>query len=111
MQYDAHTQVPQRSGARQSPPANCYAYHDHNGSARLSTTVAHALADAMGVDVTQTEFSLYDAFDPDALDRIFAPLADGTERATGHVAFCVMGYQVTVYHNGHIVITPPAALA
>lgn len=108
MHYGAHTPTPQRAGTQQTLPANCYAYHDPDRSARLSTTVVHALADAMGGDVTETEFSLYDAVDPDALDRLFAPQGDGTERAPGHVAFRVMGHEVTVYHNGHIVITPPA---
>lgn len=95
---------------RTSLQDNYYAFHDPHSSARLSTTVAHALADAMGVDVTDTEFSLYDAVDPDALDHIFAPLQDGTLRDSGHVAFQLLGYQVTVYTSGHIVITPPPSL-
>jgi hypothetical protein len=83
-------------------------YHEPDSVAKLSTTVAHALANVMGEDVTQTEFTLFECIDPDALDAIFSPLRDGRERCSGHVAFNVRGYQVTVYSSGHIVITPPA---
>lgn len=84
-----------------------HAFHEPGGSAKVSTTVVHALADAMGVDVTDIGFSLYDSIDPDALDRIFAQTTTGPPRAPGHVAFSVDGYRVTVYSSGHIVITPP----
>jgi hypothetical protein len=100
---------PPRGGGRAPvrQPNTYYAKHDPDGSADLTTTVAHALADVMGVDVSGTEFSLYDSVDPDALDRIFAPKADGTPRPPGHVAFGVNGYRVTVYSTGEIAITPP----
>lgn len=88
-------------------PNTYYAYHDPDGSAELTTTVVHALADVMGKDVTDTGFSLYDSVDPDALDRLFSKKADGTPRPPGHVAFSVEGHQVTVYSSGEIVITSP----
>ncbi|MFC7203209.1 HalOD1 output domain-containing protein [Haloferax namakaokahaiae] len=92
----------------QGGQANTYhVQHDPSGPAKLSTTVIHALADAMGIDVSDSGFSLYDSIDPDALDSIFSPTADGTPRPPGHVAFCVAGYQTTVYSTGDIVITPP----
>jgi hypothetical protein len=62
----------------------------------------------MGDNVTDVGFSLYDSVDPDALDRIFSETTAGKPRSTGHVAFTVDGYQVTVYSTGDIVITPPA---
>ncbi|WP_255196177.1 HalOD1 output domain-containing protein [Halorarius litoreus] len=86
-------------------PSTYHVRHDPDGPAKLSTTVVHALADAMGVDVTHMGFSLYDAVDPDALDLIFAPHPDGTTRPPGHVAFSIQGYQTTVYSTGDIVIT------
>jgi len=61
----------------------------------------------MGVDVTDSGFSLYDSIDPDALDQLFRPKPDDTPRSLGHVAFLVQGYQTTVYSTGEIVITPP----
>lgn len=101
----------QRGIAHGNPPfvqqQDYHVYHDPESSARVSTTVVHALADAMGVDVTDTGFSLYDSVDPDALDTIFAQTSTGKPRPPGHVAFSVEGYRVTVYSTGHIVITPP----
>lgn len=91
----------------QSPPRDYYAYHDPEGSATFSTTVIHALADVMGLDVTDSKFVLYDSVDPGALDRIFARTEDGAPRSPGHVAFSVDDYRVTVYSDGRIVITPP----
>lgn len=109
MNNDVPAASPQ--GWHQAPggqPSTYYAYHDPEGSAALTTTVVHALADVMGADVSDAGFSLYDSVDPDALDRVFAPKADGTPRPPGHIAFGVQGYQVTVYSTGEIVITPPA---
>jgi hypothetical protein len=80
--------------------------HDFDGAATVTTTVVHALADATGIDVTEAEFTLNDYVDPDALDRLFAPKADGTPRSVGHVSFPVMGYQTTVYSTGQISIRP-----
>ena len=83
------------------------ARHDPNGQARLSTTLVHALADAMGVDVTDSDFVLADSIDPDALDVIFRPMQSAGSTYRGHVAFSIEGYRVTVYSDGEIVITPP----
>ena len=91
------------------PDPNFYAFHDPDSPAKLSTTVVHALADAMSRDVTDIGFSLYDSVDPDALDQIFDPKTDGTLRPPGHIAFTVQGYRITVYSWGPIVITPPGA--
>ncbi|MFC7177071.1 HalOD1 output domain-containing protein [Halosegnis marinus] len=56
------------------PPTTDYrAYHDPDGTAKLSTAVTHALADAMEQDVTEAGFVLFDTIDPDALDRLFSP--------------------------------------
>lgn len=76
-------------------------------ASELSTTLVHALSDAIGFDVRQCESSLYEAFAPGALDRLSRPVGDGSIRELGHVAFPVSGYRVTVYHMGHIVIDPP----
>lgn len=83
--------------------------HDPESPAKLTTTLVHALADAMNRDVSETGPLLYDSVDPTAVDRIFSPNDDGATRDPGHVAFAVDGYRVTVYSNGDIVITPPGA--
>jgi len=102
--------VPDTTGSRPNHDTgqpNYVTTHDPDGTSKLSTTVIHALADVMDSDVSATGFTLYDSVDPDALDRIFAP-GDDTQRESGHVAFTVQRYRVTVYGDGRIVITPPA---
>jgi hypothetical protein len=86
-----------------------YVFHyDDDDTATLTATIVHALASIADTDVSQGEFSLYDSIDPDALDRIFRPKADGTERTGGHIAFTALEHEVYVYANGDIVIYPPA---
>jgi len=84
-----------------------YVKHDFGGSAELTTTLAHAISDVTGVDVTDAGFTLNDYVDPDALDSLFKPRDDGTARIDGHLSFAVWGYQVTVYSDGQIAIVPP----
>ncbi len=93
--------------ASQSPPSLYRASHDPDGPAALSTTVIHALADCMGVDVTDSRVSLYDAVDPDALDKLFRPRYDGTPRTGGTLSFVVSGHHVRVSGDGEILIEPP----
>gem|GEM_PF-320012 len=84
-----------------------YVKHDFGGSAELTTTLAHAISDVTGIDVTDTGFTLNDHVDPEALDRLFQPKDDGTARVDGHLSFTIWGYQVTVYSDGQIAIVPP----
>ncbi|MBZ6495504.1 HalOD1 output domain-containing protein [Natrinema longum] len=92
----------------QAPSRPLYrATHDPTGPATLSTTVIHALADCMGVDVTDSRVSLYDTVDPGALDELFRPRHDGTPRAGGTLSFVVNGHHVTVSGDGEILIEPP----
>lgn len=92
----------------QPPNSNTYyVTHDFSGSAKLTTTLVHALADVAGVDVTDTEFCLHDHVDPDALDRLFEPKSDGTGRINGTLSLTIWGYQVTIYGDGQIAITEP----
>ena len=86
---------------------NYFVQHDFSGSAELTTTLAHAISDVTGIDVTDTGFTLNDHVDPEALDNLFSPKADGTPRTNGHLSFTIWGYQVTVYSNGQIAIVPP----
>ncbi len=89
------------------PNAIYRAVHDPDGPAALSTTVIHALADSMGVDPTAGRISLYDAIDPDALDAIFRPRHDGTQRSGGQVSFVVADHLVIVSSDGEVLIKPP----
>lgn len=99
---------PPSHAASQTGSTRVYrAEHDPDSAANLSTTIAHAIADCMGVDVSDGSFTLYDAVDPDALDAIFRPRHDGTPRTGGHLTFFVNDYRVTVYADGEILIEPP----
>lgn len=83
-------------------------YHDFHGSAELTTTLAHAISDVTGIDVTDTGFTLNDYVDPDALDRLFRP-RDGMQpqpQCNSRFSLTIWGCQVTVYDTGRIVITP-----
>lgn len=63
----------------------------------ICETVVNAVADAKGVDPLELDPPLYDAIDPDALER-FAT-AHGTS-----VAFTLAGYQVTVHESDRVVV-------
>ncbi|GAA0258991.1 hypothetical protein GCM10009000_089870 [Halobacterium noricense] len=46
--------------------------------------------------------TLYTVINPEALDELFAPKADGTPRTNGSVSFQYAGYQVTVSSEGTV---------
>ncbi|ELY47095.1 HalOD1 output domain-containing protein [Natronorubrum bangense] len=73
-----------------------------------SQAVVEAIAEAEDVPTRQvrppTYESLHAAVDPEALDRLFAPRADGTPRAGGQVSFPFCGYDVTVEQNGSVTL-------
>jgi len=83
-----------------------YTTHDFDGEAKLTTTLVHALSDAIGHDVTDAEFTLYDHIDPDALDLLFKSREDGSKPMYGHLCFTVREHEVTIYSNGQIAIVP-----
>lgn len=100
-----HAAAPQ---SQQTQGAQTYfVQHDFDGPAKLTTTLAHAISDVSGINVTDTGFQLNDHVDPEALDRLFKPKSDGTARMNGQLSFTIWGYQVTVYSDGQIAIVPP----
>lgn len=92
-----------------APPSVYRAVHDFDDPATLSTTVVHALAECIGVDVTDSRISLYDTVDPDAFDALFRPRHDGTSRSGGTLSFVVNDHYVTVNSTGEILIEPPTS--
>lgn len=103
-------QTVSRPPQQQQPPQQTQRYyvtHDFEGAAELTTTLVHALADVTGLDMTEAEATVEECVDRDALDRLFAPLSDGTPRANSQLGFTAWGHQVTVYSNGQIAIAPP----
>jgi len=85
-----------------------WAYHDENSPAKLSTTVAHALADVLGADASVMREELHECVDLRGLDLLFRDRTDGTPRAGGYLSFRLYDHQVTVYASGDIAVEPPA---
>lgn len=106
MHDDTQNRTSPGSSAR-TPTEHFRRYHDPRGTAKLSTTLVHALADATGTDPTDCRSSLLGAVDLCALDHLFSRPPGPSAGPPGHVAFTIDGYRVTVYESGQIVITPP----
>lgn len=69
MHRDRATVEPTVDRYSQSPGTRTYRVkHDFDGSAELTTTLAHAISDVTGLDVTDTAFTLNDYVDLEALD-------------------------------------------
>ncbi|GAA0241658.1 HalOD1 output domain-containing protein [Haladaptatus pallidirubidus] len=81
-------------------------YYGQSESTALTTTLVHALADAMDIDVTDSEQVLYRSINPDALDELFKPQYNGIPRSNGHLTFIVHDYVVMISADGRIEITP-----
>lgn len=76
-----------------------------DGMIEASSTVVMAVAAVLDRDVTELD-PLDDAVDPDALDALFVPKPDGTERGGGELSFRFGGCTVTVASRGEIVVDP-----
>jgi hypothetical protein len=63
---------------------------------KLSDKVVERVAEAEGVDASELETPLFEAVDPDALDRIFEPIKKKSERNQGQIQFPYHGYRVVV---------------
>ncbi|MHC3437059.1 HalOD1 output domain-containing protein [Natrialbaceae archaeon A-gly3] len=73
-----------------------------------SQTVVAAVAQAEGISVEELcppEYQpLHDIIDPQALDELFMPKADGSLRGSGQVSFTFCGYDVTVESDGSVTL-------
>ncbi|MFB6151454.1 MAG: HalOD1 output domain-containing protein [Haloarculaceae archaeon] len=74
--------------------------HEMGNDKSLSVSVVEALADCLGVPAVEIDQPLYEAVDPDALDRLF------TDGGTGsaHVVFTASDHEITVTSSGDIFI-------
>lgn len=71
----------------------------------VSVVILQALSHLTELDAISLIDDFSEYADPDALNRIFAPVPGGPQREhCGHVAFEIEGYPVTVYANGEITI-------
>ncbi|WP_265111411.1 HalOD1 output domain-containing protein [Halosolutus halophilus] len=79
---------------------------DANEAASLSFEVIAAVAEREGIDPVELEppeyEALYDVVNPEALDSLFAPRQNGSDRSTGRVEFPFCGYDVVVTSDGEV---------
>ncbi|QLH82948.1 HalOD1 output domain-containing protein [Halosimplex pelagicum] len=75
---------------------------DRDEGTDLSIAVVEAIAEAKAVEPIEMEPTLYDAVDPDALDRLFTD-REGDEFA-GRVVFELGAHEVTVQSNGDVLV-------
>ena len=80
------------------------AYHDSEGDATLVQTVLEAIESASGRPADETSVCLYDSIDPDALEAIFEPTRNGSQRDRGQVSFSVGEFAVTVRADGRVFV-------
>ncbi len=71
----------------------------------LTEKTVETIAETEGKSVYEHK-PLYNVIDPEALDALFAPRADGTSRPVGEVSFHYEGYWVTVSSEGAVEIQP-----
>ncbi|WP_135822856.1 HalOD1 output domain-containing protein [Halostella litorea] len=72
----------------------------------ITETVVWAVAEAKGVDPLDLDAPLYDSVDPDALQRIL-----DAESFEGQIGFSLAGCDVTVHHDGRVVVAGGAEAA
>lgn len=84
-----------------------FVQHEFGGSVNLTTTIAHALAEATMADVRAVEQRLGAHFDPAAMDQLFKPPEDGLPRVRSDFGFTIWDLDVTVRCDGWVVISKP----
>lgn len=86
------------------------AYRVRDDEQSLATTLVTAVAELTDCDLTDEEYTLYDAVDPEALEKLFSDRHDGSPRTGGHVAFELRGCRIEVWAQGdHLVYEPAEA--
>ncbi|ELY70248.1 HalOD1 output domain-containing protein [Natrinema versiforme] len=76
-----------------------------------SQAVIEAVAEAEDVSPTDVSPPTYEPLhavvDPTALDALFADRPNGMRRSRGNVSFRFCGYDVTVSHDGRVLLEDP----
>lgn len=72
----------------------------------LSERVVGAMSDALGADPVEID-PLGEVVDADALDALFGPRFDGTNRSGGSITLKYCGRRVTARPDGTVVIDKP----
>lgn len=79
---------------------------DWSNDVSPSTVVVEAVARTLDCSPTDLE-SLDKTVDTDALDALFAPRHDGTQRGSGSISFSYSDRDVTVFSDGRVVVGQP----
>ncbi|SIR83093.1 hypothetical protein SAMN05421858_4019 [Haladaptatus litoreus] len=79
--------------------------HDWNGGTSLSISVVQTVAEAAETDPLELD-PLYQYIQPEALNTIFSPQIGSRGHNLGTISFTYMTYDVTVYADGTIEVTP-----
>ncbi|MFH5801795.1 HalOD1 output domain-containing protein [Haladaptatus sp. CMAA 1911] len=98
--------VPNTTHAPSDEPQRYVTYYDRNSAARLSTVIAHSLAELMDTDTDVGEKILYESVDPESLDHLYKKRFDGTPRNKGYLTIITNGYTIKAHADGLIEITP-----
>lgn len=77
-------------------------HHDSESDQPLSTAVIMAVADTAGINPSEIRTPLYDAIDPDAMNKLFEATSNGAERTDGYLSFSIHGHHVSVDASGEI---------
>jgi len=79
------------------------ASYDPAGTESLVVTVADAVARAKGIEAEDLGHRVFDAVDPDALERLFEPTSESTLEAK--VTFRLDEFTVVVRNTGDVLVT------
>lgn len=74
---------------------------DVSRESSVCQTVFESLAEAEEIEPTELTPPLYEVIDPDALESLFA-----TNQALGKVIFNYNGFEVSVFSDGHVSVSP-----
>lgn len=77
--------------------------YDPEGGESLVVTIAKAVARAEGVSAEDLGMRVFDAVDPDALERLFEPTSETDLEA--EVSFLMAGHTVVVRNTGEVFVT------
>ena len=72
----------------------------------VSGKVLNTVAARKDTEPTALQPPLYEVVDPDALDNLFTPRADGSVRMRGEVRFAYCGYEIRISSNGDVRAVP-----
>jgi hypothetical protein len=83
------------------------AYRVAPNGRNVSTNVIDAVAEVADCDPLGGDCVLYDAVDPDALDRLFADRNAESSLSSGKVVFALQGCRIEAHADGELIVHEP----